>query len=85
MVVVIAWYIRFYRGSVQTTLPPNKRARSGRLCGSIDDEIYNIQNEASKVKELVQEGRGRKRDSEEALRDLELKVQNTKVMISVAI
>ncbi|KAG1354451.1 structural maintenance of chromosomes protein 6B-like [Cocos nucifera] len=68
----------FYRGSVQTTLPPNKRARSGRLCGSIDDEIYNIQNEASKVKELVQEGRGRKRDSEEALRDLEFKVQNTK-------
>ncbi|XP_073111827.1 structural maintenance of chromosomes protein 6B [Elaeis guineensis] len=71
-------YRMFYRGSVQTTLPPNKRARGGRLCGSIDDEIYNIQNEASKVKELVQEGRGRKRDSEEALRDLELKVQNTK-------
>ncbi|XP_038976573.1 structural maintenance of chromosomes protein 6B isoform X4 [Phoenix dactylifera] len=71
-------YRMFYRGSVQTTLPPNKRARSGRLRSSIDDEIYNIQNEASKVKELVQESRGRKRDSEEALRDLELNVQNTK-------
>lgn len=71
-------YRMFYRGSVQTTLPPNRRARSGRLRSSIDDEIYNIENEASKVKELVQEGRGRKRGSEEALRDLDLKVQNTK-------
>lgn len=67
----------FSRNSVQTTLPPHRRSR-GRLCSSFDDQIHAIEKEASKVKELVQVGKGKKRNAEEALRDLELKVQIAK-------
>ncbi|WOL06207.1 structural maintenance of chromosomes protein 6B-like [Canna indica] len=71
-------YRMFYRASVQTTLPPHRRDRTGRLCCAVDDEINLLQNEASKVKEQIQECRGRKRLSEEALRDLEEKCLSAK-------
>ncbi|XP_020260784.1 structural maintenance of chromosomes protein 6B-like [Asparagus officinalis] len=71
-------YRMFCRGSVQTTLPPNKRARAGRLCGSIDDQISDIRKEIYKVQEFIQEGRGRKRDAQEALQNLEGRAQSLK-------
>ncbi|KAH7659441.1 P-loop containing nucleoside triphosphate hydrolase protein [Dioscorea alata] len=71
-------YKMFYRGSVQTTLPPNKRAKAGRLCSSIDDQLYEIEREASKVQELIQEGKGRKRISERSVEDLEARMHSVK-------
>nr|XP_009400681.1 PREDICTED: structural maintenance of chromosomes protein 6B-like [Musa acuminata subsp. malaccensis] len=71
-------YKMFSRGSVQTTLPPSRRGRTGRLCSAVDDQIYSIQNEASKVKGHVQECKGRKRVSEEELRDMEGQLHSAK-------
>ncbi|KAJ0962005.1 hypothetical protein J5N97_029833 [Dioscorea zingiberensis] len=71
-------YRMFYRGSVQTTLPPHKRARTGRLCSSIDDQLHGIEMEASKVQEVIQEGRGRKRGSERSVEDLEVRLHSAK-------
>ncbi|PKA46461.1 Structural maintenance of chromosomes protein 2-1 [Apostasia shenzhenica] len=68
----------FYRGSVQTTLPPNNRIRNGRLCSSIDDQIHDLEMETFTVKELIQEGKGRKRNAEIAFQEVEEKIQNTK-------
>jgi len=75
------WFVRFCRGSVQTTLPPNRKSRGGRLCSSIEEEISDIGKEISKVQVLIQEGRGRKRSAQEAVRDLEGRVQTVKVRI----
>ncbi|OAY78563.1 Structural maintenance of chromosomes protein 6B [Ananas comosus] len=71
-------YRMFYRGSVQTTLPPNRRMRTGRLCSSLDDRIDNIQKEASNIKENIQECKGRKRNAEEARRDVDVRIQSVK-------
>lgn len=70
---------RFSRGSAQTILPPNKNARGGRLSGSYDNQIKNLENEASKTKEHAQQGRGRKRHKEEELSSLLDKMNNAKV------
>lgn len=66
---------------MQTTLPPSRRGRTGRLCSAVDDQIYSIQNEASKVKGHVQECKGRKRVSEEELHDMEGQLHSAKVLI----
>lgn len=71
-------YRMFSRGSVQTTLPPNRRIRSGRLCSSVDDQIYRLENDSSRVHEVIREKRGRKREAEIALRDLEATLQSVK-------
>ncbi|KAG6528203.1 hypothetical protein ZIOFF_010354 [Zingiber officinale] len=71
-------YRMFYRGSVQTTLPPYRRGMTGRLCSGVDDQIYSFQNEVSKIKEYVGECKGKKRLSEEGLRDLENKLHIAK-------
>ncbi|CAA3008732.1 structural maintenance of chromosomes 6B isoform X1 [Olea europaea subsp. europaea] len=71
-------YKMFSRGSAQTILPPNKNARGGRLSGSYDNQIKNLENEASKTKEHAQQGRGRKRNKEEELSSLLDKMNNAK-------
>lgn len=68
---------------MQTTLPPNKRAKTGRLCSSIDDQLYEIEMEASKVQELIQEGKGRKRISERSVEDLEARMHSVKVQKNI--
>jgi hypothetical protein len=73
---------RFSRGSVQTTLPPNKKQRSGRLCSSFDDQIKDLQRDASNVKEEAQQRRRRKRDAEESLQGLQEYLQSVKVIIA---
>uniref|UniRef100_A0A2N9ED29 Rad50/SbcC-type AAA domain-containing protein n=1 Tax=Fagus sylvatica TaxID=28930 RepID=A0A2N9ED29_FAGSY len=71
-------YKMFSRGSVQTTLPPNKKQRSGRLCSSFDDQIKDLQRDASNVKEEAQQRRRRKRDAEESLQGLQEYLQSVK-------
>lgn len=70
---------------MQTTLPPNKRLRAVRLCGTVDDQISDIGKEISKVGELIQDSRGRKRDAQEAVRDFEGQLQSVKVRIIITI
>ncbi|XP_011621369.1 structural maintenance of chromosomes protein 6B isoform X1 [Amborella trichopoda] len=61
----------FYRGSVQTTLPPNKRLRSGRLCSSVDHQIKWFENEASKMRDFIQRDEGQKRGAEKMSQDVQ--------------
>ncbi|KAH9647771.1 Structural maintenance of chromosomes protein 6B [Citrus sinensis] len=69
---------RFSRGSVQTILPLNRRLRTGRLCGSYDEKIKDLERAALHVQEEAQQCRKRKRDSEERLQDLQQHQQNVK-------
>lgn len=62
---------RFSRGSVQTVLPPNKKLRAGRLCGSFDDQIRNLDQSKSNVQKEADQCRKRKRDSEASLQHLQ--------------
>ncbi|XP_010062366.2 structural maintenance of chromosomes protein 6B [Eucalyptus grandis] len=71
-------YKMFSRGSVQTTLPPNKRARTGRLCGSFDDQIEDLQREAQRMKVQADQCRKRKRDAESSVRHLQDNLQTVK-------
>ncbi|XP_062153767.1 structural maintenance of chromosomes protein 6B-like isoform X1 [Alnus glutinosa] len=71
-------YKMFSRGSVQTTLPPNKKQRSGRLCSSFDDQIKDLQRDESNLREEAQQCRRRKRDAEESLQDLQETLRSIK-------
>ncbi|CAI9768234.1 unnamed protein product [Fraxinus pennsylvanica] len=69
---------RFSRGSAQTILPPSKNARGGRLCGSYDNQLKNLEKDALKIKEHAQQGRGIKRNKEEELSSIQDKLHNAK-------
>lgn len=71
-------YKMFSRGSVQTILPPNKKARTGRLCSSFDDQIKDLERNSSDVEEQIQLGQRRKRVAEEEIAHLNEKLQNVK-------
>ncbi|KAA8539789.1 hypothetical protein F0562_026481 [Nyssa sinensis] len=71
-------YRMFSRGSAQTILPPNKKARTNRLCGSYDEQIKNLERDALNVQEQAQEGRGKKRNVEEGLQGLKVELQSAK-------
>ncbi|XP_071724067.1 LOW QUALITY PROTEIN: structural maintenance of chromosomes protein 6B-like [Rutidosis leptorrhynchoides] len=71
-------YKMFSRGSVQTVLPPNKRARGGRLCGSYDDQIKALEREAAGVREEVEHHQRRKRKSEGILDGLQNNLDTVK-------
>ncbi|XP_039809676.1 structural maintenance of chromosomes protein 6B-like isoform X4 [Panicum virgatum] len=45
----------FYRGSVETILPPNRKWRAGRLCTSLGEKIIEIENEAAEIKKINSE------------------------------
>ncbi|KAF9602404.1 hypothetical protein IFM89_027533 [Coptis chinensis] len=68
----------FSRGSVETTLPPNRRIRAGRLSCSFDDQIMNFEQDASMLQDHVRQARGRKRAAEEAFHDLKARHNNVK-------
>ncbi|KAJ6347650.1 hypothetical protein OIU76_004180, partial [Salix suchowensis] len=70
-VYTIDGYKMFSRGSVQTVLPPNKKLRAGRLCGSFDDQIRNLDQSKSNVQKEADQCRKRKRDSEANLQHLQ--------------
>lgn len=71
-------YRMFSRGSVQTILPPNKRARTGRLCSSYDDQIEDLERDALYMKEQSQKACQTKRVAEEEVHDLQEKLQDVK-------
>lgn len=79
-VYTIDGYKMFSRGSVQTVLPPNKKLRAGRLCGSFDDQIRNLDQSKSNVQKEADQCRKRKRDSEASLQHLQhgLKIMKEK-------
>lgn len=72
-------HFRFSRRSAQTTLPPNRNARTGRLCSSYDDQIRSLENDASRIQEEVQQVKGKKRYLEEAHCNLRDNFQVAKV------
>ncbi|GAV68085.1 SMC_N domain-containing protein [Cephalotus follicularis] len=71
-------YKMFYRGSVQTILPPNKRLGAPRLCSSFDSHIRGLEREASNARQEAENYRRRKRDFEEKLQDLQNDLQSVK-------
>ncbi|KAG6659254.1 structural maintenance of chromosomes protein 6B-like isoform X1 [Carya illinoinensis] len=71
-------YKMFSRGSVQTTLPPNKKQRSGRLCSSFDDQIMDLQRDESNINEEAQERKRRKRDAEDSMQGLQGHLRSVK-------
>ncbi|KAH9328585.1 hypothetical protein KI387_000693, partial [Taxus chinensis] len=68
----------FSRGSVQTTLPPDRRIRVGRLCAAIGEKIDEYENEASKILELIKLADNQKSKADKTLRDLRDNLQSTK-------
>ncbi|KAG6699921.1 hypothetical protein I3843_08G082600 [Carya illinoinensis] len=72
---------RFSRGSVQTTLSPNKKQRSGRLCSSFDDQIMDLQRDESNINEEAQQRKRRKRDAEESMQGLQGHLWTVKMLI----
>ncbi|KZV51907.1 structural maintenance of chromosomes protein 6B-like [Dorcoceras hygrometricum] len=71
-------YKMFSRGSAQTILPANKNIRAGRLCGSFDNQIKNLEKVALDAKEQIQQCRGVKRGKEAELRNLQDKLSSLK-------
>ncbi|XP_020877425.1 structural maintenance of chromosomes protein 6A [Arabidopsis lyrata subsp. lyrata] len=76
-VFTIDGYRMFSRGPVQTTLPPRSR-RPTRLCASFDDQIKDLEIEASKEQSEIQECRGQKREAEMNLEGLESTMRRLK-------
>ncbi|XP_010423182.1 PREDICTED: structural maintenance of chromosomes protein 6A [Camelina sativa] len=76
-VFTIDGYRMFSRGPVQTTLPPRPQ-RTTRLCASFDDQIKDLEIEASKEQRDIQECRGQKREAEMNLEGLESKMRGLK-------
>ncbi|KAL9685215.1 hypothetical protein QQ045_022663 [Rhodiola kirilowii] len=71
-------YKMFSRASVQTILPPNKRARTGRLCGSYDHQIADLEANKLKTQDQLEESRDKKRKMEKECRDLDGKLRDIK-------
>uniref|UniRef100_A0A7N0REW4 RecF/RecN/SMC N-terminal domain-containing protein n=1 Tax=Kalanchoe fedtschenkoi TaxID=63787 RepID=A0A7N0REW4_KALFE len=71
-------YKMFSRASVQTILPPNKKARTGRLCGSYDDQIVDLEQEQQNLLEQLNGRRDRKRRMAEEQEDLKDKLNQIK-------
>ncbi|VVB13603.1 unnamed protein product [Arabis nemorensis] len=67
----------FFRGSVQTTLPSRSRGPS-RLCASFDDQIKDLEIEALKEQSEINQCMRHKREAEENLEQLELKMRTLK-------
>ncbi|WZY74544.1 structural maintenance of chromosomes protein 6A-like isoform X2 [Brassica napus] len=76
-VFTIDGYRMFSRGPVQTTLPPRGR-RPTRLCASFDDQIKDLEVEASKEQSEIHESRRQKREAEVNLEDLEPQMRRLK-------
>ncbi|GAB2284966.1 hypothetical protein Dimus_019421 [Dionaea muscipula] len=77
-------YNMFSRGSVQTILPPNKRARPGRLCSTYVAQIQDLQREANHMNGNIQQTRQRKRDMEFEMQNVEGRLENVKVVAVLA-
>ncbi|KAL0823166.1 hypothetical protein Bca101_046843 [Brassica carinata] len=76
-VFTIDGYRMFSRGPVQTTLPPRGR-RPTRLCAYFDDQIKDLEVEASNEESEIQERRRQKREAEVNLEALEPQMRRLK-------
>ncbi|XP_014494281.1 structural maintenance of chromosomes protein 6B isoform X1 [Vigna radiata var. radiata] len=68
----------FSRGPVQTVLQPNKRQRTGRLCGSFEDEIEKLHAEASDEQRIANDLKKNKREAEVKLEELDKYMRSIK-------
>ncbi|PWA83394.1 P-loop containing nucleoside triphosphate hydrolases superfamily protein [Artemisia annua] len=68
----------FARNGAQTILPPNRNSRTGRLCGSYDDQIKIYERETLQFQEQAREIRGKKRSFEEQVQGLNDELQKAK-------
>ncbi|CAL0334296.1 unnamed protein product [Lupinus luteus] len=68
----------FSRGSVQTHIPPSKWIRTGRLRSSFEDQIKDLQIEASDEQKAANDGKRNKREAEIKLEELESKLKSIK-------
>ncbi|XP_010483816.1 PREDICTED: structural maintenance of chromosomes protein 6B [Camelina sativa] len=71
-------YRMFFRGPVQTTLPPPQSRRPSRLCASFDEQIKDLEIEASLEQNEINQCMRRKREAEENLVELEMKMRTLK-------
>lgn len=60
----------FSRGPAQTILPPNRKLRAVRLCGSYESQIKELERDALYNEQQAKEGRVMKRNREEELHSL---------------
>ncbi|KAL0738401.1 hypothetical protein Bca4012_014611 [Brassica carinata] len=70
-------YRMFFRGPVQTTLPPIPR-KPTRLCASFDDQIKDLEIEASRGQNEINQCMRRKRGAAENLEELDSKIRTLK-------
>ncbi|XP_027103971.1 structural maintenance of chromosomes protein 6B-like isoform X1 [Coffea arabica] len=61
----------FSRGPAQTILPPNRKLRAVRLCGSYENQIKELERDALYNEQEAKEGRAMKRNREEELHSLQ--------------
>ncbi|KMZ62352.1 structural maintenance of chromosomes protein 6A [Zostera marina] len=68
----------FFRNSVETTLPPNRRCKTGRLCGSVEEHISKCENDIMRLNELIDQGIKRKRSNEDDYLKINARAQDVK-------
>eukprot|EP00249_Psilotum_nudum_P022184 c28410_g1_i1 orf=301-3471(+) len=68
----------FTRGGTQTTLPPDTRIRSGRLCAAVDDQISHVEEEILKISGEIRSAETWKYSSEANLQKFKDQLHNTK-------
>lgn len=74
-------FIRFSRGAVETTLPPIRHIRAGRLCRSFEKQIQDLEKDASLAQEHIQNCQKRKRVAEENVNNLQESIRRVKVIL----
>nr|CAB3449120.1 unnamed protein product [Digitaria exilis] len=68
----------FFKGSVQTFLPPNRKGRVGRLCTSLGEKITEMQKEATGMEQINLERKGQKRKLGVQRDEIELQLRSLK-------
>lgn len=63
---------------MQTILPQNKRQRTKRLCSSFEDQINNLQIEASDEQKAANDYKRIKREAEIKLKELDRNLNTLK-------
>lgn len=70
---------------MQNVLPPNKRQRTGRLCGSFEDEIEKLRAEASDEQRIASDCKKNKRVAEVKLEELDKYMSSIKVNFCIVL
>ncbi|KAK7255916.1 hypothetical protein RIF29_29344 [Crotalaria pallida] len=68
----------FWRGSVQTHHPPLQWMRTGRLCSSFEDQIKDLEIEASDEQKAANDFKRNKREAEIKLEELDRNLNSVK-------